>query len=285
MNSARASRRIAMTSSCVDIWGGFADRAKQHGVGERHARAGAFHEQGRQCDRRGCASTQKYFRYDDHVAEIWPAFGANGKEHLTVARSAVASSRRAGFLEPIDPELWLDPPALAAQLAALAPLWPPGTASGYHPMTWGYIVSEIVQRASGRSIGAILREDICTPFGIDFHIGLPDSEHHRCPEIVKPRRFADFGEITPIKRAAFLTAWAAPKRNTAEWRRLELPSHNGHGTARAVAQLFGVVANSGAIEGMQLLSSDTFAQLVQPRITGPRFGAAVRSRLALGLAR
>ena len=251
----------------LDIWGGTADRASNM-QWKRDTLAPVFStSKGISAIVAAWCVEQKYFRYDQRVSEIWPAF-ANGKEHLTVAQALSHQAGVPGFPEPIDPELWLDPPALGAQLAALAPLWPPGTASGYHPMTWGYIVGEIVNRVSGRTLGTILREDICAPFGIDFHIGLPDSEHHRCPEIVKPRRFADFGEITPIKRAAFLTAWAAPKRNTAEWRRLELPSHNGHGTARAVAQLFGVVANSGAIEGKQLLSSDTFAQLVQPRITG-----------------
>lgn len=252
----------------LDIWGGVADRA-QNKPWAKDTLAPVFStSKGVSAIVVAYCVERKLLRYDQRVSELWPEF-ANGKEDVTVAQAVSHQAGVPGFPEPIDPDLWLDPPALAEKLAALAPMWPPGAASGYHPMTWGYIAGEIVRRAAGRSLGAILREDICAPFGIDFHIGLPDGEHHRCPEIVKPRRFADFGEITPIKRAAFLTAWAAPKRNNAEWRRVEIPSGNGHGTARAVAQLYGVLANAGAIEGAPLLSSDTYAQLVQPRIAGP----------------
>ena len=206
-------------------------------------------------------------RYEDRVSDLWPAFGAHGKDKLTVAETLSHQAGVPGFIEPIDAELWLDPPACAEAIAALAPLWPPATASGYHPLTWGYIVGEIVRRAAGRSLGTILSEDICAPNGIDFHIGLPDDQHERCADMLKPKRIADFGPLTPIKRAAFLEPWSAPKRGGALWRRIEIPSANGHGTALSVAQLYGLFA-TGEIGGRRILSQQTYNALVARRIQG-----------------
>ena len=75
----------------------------------------------------------------------------------------------------MDPALWFDWDAICAKLAAMAPIWPPGTASGYHPITFGYLAGEIFRRVDGRTMGAALREDLAEPFGLDLWIGLPDA--------------------------------------------------------------------------------------------------------------
>jgi CubicO group peptidase (beta-lactamase class C family) len=201
--------------------------------------------------------------YADPVAKLWPAFGAHGKDKVTLAQTLAHQAGVPGFIDPIDPDLWLDPPACAEAIAALAPLWPPGSASGYHPMTWGYIVGEIAKRASGRSLGAILREEICGPLGIDFQIGTPESQHARVAEMKKPTRAGDFGEITPPRKAAFFTPWAAPVRGSKQWRQIEIPSANGHGTALGVARLYEIYATGGDIGGGGVLQPSAFAQLVQ----------------------
>ncbi len=199
------------------------------------------------------------------VAALWPAFGAHGKERVTIAELMSHQAGVPGFPAPIDPALWLDPPACAEAIAQLAPMWPPGTASGYHPSTWGYLVGEIARRIDGRSLGTILREDICAPRGIDFWIGLPDNEHARCADMKRPTRLPDLGPLNPMKRAAFLEKWSGPDRGGALWRRIEIPSANGHGTARAVAALYGLYASGG--DG--LLSPAMFTALTQVRIEGP----------------
>ncbi len=183
---------------------------------------------------------------DAPVASVWPEFAAYGKDRVTIAQTLAHQAGLPGFVDPIDPALWLDPAALADKLAETAPLWEPGTASGYHPTTWGYLAGEIVERVADRSLGTILRE-VCAPRGIDFWIGLPDSEHGRCAEIRRPPKLPDLGEITPIKRAAFLEKWSGPDRGGADWRRIEIPSANGHGTALAVAQLYGLIATRGVL--------------------------------------
>ncbi|HYD73714.1 MAG TPA: serine hydrolase domain-containing protein [Candidatus Binatia bacterium] len=206
--------------------------------------------------------------YEAATASLWPAFGAQGKDRVTIAQTLAHMAGVPGFLEPIDPDLWLDPPACAEAIAALAPLWAPGSASGYHPMTWGYIAGEIVRRAAQRSLGTILREDICKPLGIDFQIGTPESEHARCAEMKKPTRGGEFGEITPPRKAAFFTKWAAPVRGSTIWRKIEIPAANGHGTALGVARLYEAYATSGLIGGVRVLSQEGFDLLTRRRWKG-----------------
>jgi CubicO group peptidase (beta-lactamase class C family) len=252
----------------VDIWGGWADKAKTRAwtrdtLAPVHSTTKAIsaiivaqlHDHG-------------LIEYDAPVAALWPAFGAHGKERVTIAQAMAHQAGVPGFPERIDPALWLDPPACAEAIAALAPLWAPGSASGYHPMTWGYIAGEIVQRASERSLGTILRDDICAPLGIDFHIGTPESEHARIAEMRKPARAGDFGEITPPRRAAFFTPWATVARDTPLWRTIEIPAANGIGTAAGVARLFELYATGGVIGGARVLSQEGFDALTRRRWMG-----------------
>lgn len=206
--------------------------------------------------------------YDTPLAYYWPDFGAHGKDRVTVAEALSHQAGVPGFAEPIDPALWLDPPALSARLAEEPPQWTPGAGSGYHPLNWGYLAGELVRRVSGRSLGTILQEDICAPLGLDFRIGTPASEHERVAELKRPTAFPELGELNAHKRAAFLTKWAAPDRGGAIWREIEIPSANGHGTAAAVARLYGAYANQGQIGTTRLFDADTYAALTRERCRG-----------------
>ena len=95
--------------------------------------------------------SQGRLAYGQRVAEVWPEFAAAGKDQITVEQCLSHQDGLAAFTRPIDPGLWFDWPAITARLAAMAPLWPPGTASGYHPVTFGYIAGEIFRRVDGRS--------------------------------------------------------------------------------------------------------------------------------------
>lgn len=211
---------------------------------------------------------QGKLNYDTRLAHYWPEFGAHGKDKVTVAEALSHQAGVPGFATLINPGLWLDPPALAARLAEEPPLWTPGTGSGYHPTTWGYLVGELVWRATGRTLGTILREDICGELDIDFHIGLHADEHDRVADLKRPTAMPDLGEITDEARIAFLTKWASPNRGGAEWREIEIPSANGHGTASAVARLYSAFARGGKIGQQQLFGKDTYEALIKPRATG-----------------
>ncbi|MFN3213143.1 MAG: serine hydrolase domain-containing protein [Henriciella sp.] len=206
--------------------------------------------------------------YETLVADLWPEFGANGKGAVTIAELVSHQAGLPGFTDPIDPGLWLDPPACAAALAPLKPLWEPGTQHGYHPLTWGYLIGEIVRRIDGRSLGTILREGITGPAGIDFQIGTHAANHDRVADIMRPRALPDLGEINDATRAAFLTKWASPDRGGAIWREIEIPSANGIGTAKAVAQLYGIYAHQGHLAGKRVISEAAFEALIQSRVKG-----------------
>ena len=208
-------------------------------------------------------------RWDQPVADVWPEFGAEGKGTVTVEQMISHQAGLPGFVEPIDPTLWYDPPVIAAMLAAKAPMWPVGSASGYHALTIGYLVGELFRRVDGRTLGTALREDIAQPAGLDLWIGLPDSEHARCAELKPPSAMPQFGEVTDPKTAAFLSPWAAPSgRGSADWRRVEIPSANGHTTAEALARFMGALATDGELAGVHILSPASVVKASRERIRG-----------------
>lgn len=205
--------------------------------------------------------------WNQPVAEVWPEFAAQGKGAITVEQVLSHQAGLPGFVEQIDPTLWYEPATIAAMLAAKAPMWAPGTASGYHALTVGYLVGEIFRRVDGRSLGTALREDITGPAGLDLWIGLPDSEHDRCAALKPPVGMPQFGEITDPKRAAFLSTWAGPSgRAGGDWRRIEVPSANGHATAEALARFMGALAADGDIGAVHVLSPASVREMSRQRI-------------------
>ena len=213
---------------------------------------------------------QGLLAYDQTVASIWPAFAAEGKGAITVAQVLSHQAGLCGIPEEFDPALWFDWDFICERLAAMAPIWTPGTASGYHPITVGYLVGEIFRRVDGRSLGTALREDLAEPHDLDLWIGLPDSEHGRCADMQRPTGMPDLGEMTEARRLAFGTRWAAPLgRESAQWRRFEIPSANGHATAPALARIMALLADDGQLDGQARLSPGTAAEVMQERICGP----------------
>jgi CubicO group peptidase (beta-lactamase class C family) len=196
--------------------------------------------------------------YGQRVAEIWPAFTAAGKDFVTVEQVMAHQAGLPGFADRMDASDWFDWNLICGRLAAMAPMWPPGAASGYHPVTFGYLAGEIFRRIDGRTMGQALREDIAEPLALDLWIGVPDAEQHRCAEVRRPPALPNLGEMNEPKRVAFMTPWASPGgRSLAEWRRAEIPSVTGHATAPALARLMGAMANGGQLAGVQLLKPET----------------------------
>lgn len=207
--------------------------------------------------------------YDQPVAEVWPEFAAAGKGAITVGQAMSHQAGLSGFPDKMDPADWFDWELICSRLAAMVPLWPPGTASGYHPVTFGSLAGEIFRRVDGRTMGAALREDIAIPGGLDLWIGLPDEEHGRVAELERPKSLPRFGEMNSAVKAAFLTPWSSPGgRGSGVWRRAEIPSANGHATAEALARLMGALADGGRLGAVSLLSPSGIAAATAERIAG-----------------
>ncbi len=253
----------------VDLWAGFADRARTKAFDAQTltpvfstTKALAALLIARLVD-------QGKLDYGQTVASVWPEFAAAGKASITVEQLMSHQEGLSGFPDPMEPSLWFDWDAICAKLAAMAPLWPPGTASGYHPITFGYLAGEIFKRVEGRTMGTALREDLALPFGLDLWIGLPDSEFDRVAELQRPNALPDFGHHNEATRAAFLTPWSSPAgRGQSEWRRMEIPSANGHCTAEALARLMGALANQGWLDGEDILSPALIFEAARQRIRG-----------------
>lgn len=208
--------------------------------------------------------------YAEKIADLWPAFAAHGKGEVTVAQLLSHQAGLPGFDATVDPALWFDTRAVLDRLAAQAPMWPPGTASGYHPVTVGYLANEIHRLADGRTMGEALRQDFAVPFGLDLWIGLPEAEHDRVGILRKPSAAPDLGPVDAIKTSAFLDRGSAPGgRGSAEWRTMEIPSANLHGTARDLARMMGLVAHGGRLDGRTVLSPAVVAEATRERVFGP----------------
>lgn len=207
--------------------------------------------------------------YQTRVSDLWPAFGAAGKGALTVEQVLSHQAGLCGLEGPMSPADWYDWDGVCARLAATAPLWPPGSTSGYHPVTFGYLAGEIFRRVDGRTLGTALREDVAQPHGLDLWIGLPDPEHGRVAQVRRPPAMPNLGEITEPKRLAFFTRWATPGGvDEATARRAEIPSANGHATAPALARLMAILALDGQLDGEAVLPPTLAAEAGRQRIAG-----------------
>jgi len=253
----------------VDLWAGVADRAGEKAFDERTLAPVFSTTKAIAAVLIARAVDAGQIVYGQPVADLWPEFAQAGKEAVTVEQALSHQAGLSGFPDKMDPALWFDWDAICEKLAAMAPLWPPGTASGYHPITFGYIAGEIFRRATGRTMGTALREDLAAPFGLDLWIGLPDSEFGRVADLQRPPSLPDFGERNAPTQAAFMTSWSSPAgRNQDEWRRMELPSANGHATAEALARLMGALADGGELAGREILTPATIAEMARERIRG-----------------
>jgi CubicO group peptidase (beta-lactamase class C family) len=228
---------------------------------------------------------------DAPVARYWPEFAANGKESIPVHWLLSHRAGLAALRAPLPTEALWDWTRMTDALAAEKPWWEPGTKNGYHAITYGYLVGEVVRRVAGRTLGAFFRDEIARPLGADFYIGLPAGEHARAGDMVAPTAAENetAGEAARVDPESLLgkTLSNPPVTpsvaNRAEWRAAEIPAANGHGNARSVARVMAVLACGGSVGGRRFLGADAIARATTEQCHDVDLVLGVPLRWGMGL--
>lgn len=224
---------------------------------------------------------------DEPVAAYWPEFGANGKGDVRVRHLLSHSSGLSGWEEPMALSDLYDWEKATSSLAAQAPWWEPGTQSGYHGITYGYLIGEVVRRVTGLSIGRFLAEEVATVGGGDFFIGTPSSVDRRVAAVIPPPASFDLSRIDPtsvLARSVLNPPLDAATSATVAWRRAEIPAAGGHGTARALATAQAFVSHGGEVGGVRLLSEATVDEVFATQTHGPDLVLSQVIRFGVGYA-
>jgi CubicO group peptidase (beta-lactamase class C family) len=220
------------------------------------------------------------------VARYWPEFAANGKSRVEVRHVMGHTAGLSGWEEPISAEDLADWDLCTSRLAAQAPWWEPGTASGYHAVTQGYLIGEIVRRITGDTLGTFFAREVAGPLGADFHIGLPESEDHRVSNVIPPPPLdpaAFEGQVPALMIKTFSNPPIdATMAHHAWWRRAEIPAANGQGNARSVAAVQSVVAGRGEARGVRLLSPAGTDAVFELQAEGVDLVLGVPERMGMG---
>ncbi|MGH7779465.1 MAG: serine hydrolase domain-containing protein [Candidatus Binataceae bacterium] len=275
-NDGEIGAAIAVTvdgAPVLDLWGGHADHARTR-PWTRDTLVNVY------STTKGltaiCAHRlvdQRKLDLDAAVARYWPEFAQAGKEKLPVRFLLSHQAGLPAVSKPLASETFYDWNAMCAALAEQKPWWEPGTRHGYHAITYGWLVGEVIRRASGKTMGAYFRDEIAGPLGLDAHVGLDAKEDARVAEIVPappppPDAPSEFAEMLKNPESMIARAIMNPPEvvldpkvvNSRAFRAMELPSANGHATARALARVYGALARGGEIGGHRVLTPASIAR-------------------------
>jgi len=221
------------------------------------------------------------------VAQYWPEFAQNGKQKVEVRHFLSHSAGLSGMDAPVSGADLYDWPRMVNALAAQAPWWEPGTASGYHALTQGYLIGELVRRVTGRTLGQFFRDELAEPLEADFHIGTPPEHHARIAELIAPAQgpAEQMSGDSIASRTFHNPPVRAEDSATTGWREAEIPAANGHGNARSVVRVQTLVANGGTAFGRSLLSPAGCARIFDEQAHGQDLvlGAPIRFGMGYGL--
>ncbi len=278
----------------VDLWGGFADRAQTR-PWTRDTLVNVY------STTKGltaiCAHRlvdQGKLDIDAPVAKYWPEFAQAGKENLPVR---FLLSHRAGLpavRKPLDPNALFEWNTMCSALAEQEPWWEPGTKHGYHALTFGFLVGEVIRRITGKTPGTYFRDELAGPLGLDTHIGLSAEHDARTGDLIpspppapgEPNLFAEAAKNPEsVTAKAFMNPPVLTKPglvNSREWRAAEIPAANGHTTARALARLYGALARGGEVDGYRVLTPRSIARCYDEQSRGADEVLFISTRFSLG---
>jgi CubicO group peptidase (beta-lactamase class C family) len=268
----------------VDIWGGFRDRSLST-PWERGTIVNVF-----SCTKtvtslaalilidRGIISPY------DKVAAYWPEFAQNGKEEIEIRHIISHTSGVPGWEAHVTLADVYDLDEATSKLAEQAPWWTPGTASGYHSLTHGHLIGEVVRRTTGRSLQQFVADEIATPLGAEFSIGVDPSRIHQVSDV-----FLGFPDTAPTPKrdstsAKVITnpAFSVSAANSADWRNAELGAANGHGNARGLAKILSAITLGGVVDRKKVLERKTIELIFEEQARGRDLVVDMSLRFGIG---
>ncbi len=204
------------------------------------------------------------------VAKYWPEFAQNGKENLLVRHVLDHTAGLPAVLDPLWPGAIYECDTIVAALEKQAPIWEPGTVAAYHIHTQGNILGEIVRRITGKRYPQFIHDELIAPLGLDYQIGgLSEADIARCAELVPTVEGTLFArkdaDPDSLLAKGFLQHPKEPINvtlNSHGWRTSEIASANGHGTARSVASIYGMVARGGEMNGVRIMKPETIRDML-----------------------
>ena len=274
--------------SVVDLWGGWADEARSrvwaedtivnvYSVSKTMAAITAL-----------LLADHGVIDFDAPVATYWPEFAEGGKGDVKVSHLMAHSAGLSGWKEPMAAADLYDWDKATTLLARQEPFWEPGTASGYHGITQGYLIGEVVRRATGQMLGEVFRREIAEPLGADMHMSLDARHDHRVADLQAPPP-APMPAVMPgplmINMATnppLDKALSAETTRTREWRGAHIYAAGGTGNARAIARVHSLLANGGEVGGKRLMSEAGCRKALELQVEGQDLILAMPARFGMG---
>ncbi len=250
----------------VDLWGGVADPSTGAPWSEETITVVMSMTKGATALCAHILADRDELDLDAPVARYWPEFAAEGKGAIPVRMLLNHQVGLPGFRQTIPPGKPYDWEYMTSALAAERPFWAPGRNYAYHSLTFGWLVGEVVRRVSGKSLGSFFRDEVVTPLGLDFWIGLPESEERRTAPLI-PRR-EDVQTDAPDRALAseVISSGVNEERgwwNTRAAHAAELPASGGVTNARSAARMYAALAMGGSLAGVRLIGPDTVARMAR----------------------
>jgi CubicO group peptidase (beta-lactamase class C family) len=281
-------------SMVVDLWGGYADKARTR-PWMRDTLANVF------STTKGltaiCAhrlASEGKLDFDAPVTRYWPEFAQSDKGHITVRQLLNHRAGLPAVRTRLQVESFYDWSYMVELLAAERPFWQPGTKHGYHAITFGWLVGEVIRRITGKSPGQYFRDELAVPLGLDCHIGLDPAQDYRCAEIRQapppaPGEFNLFEYATKNRDSLTAKVFLNPSDglrseviNSRGWRGAEIPAANGHTTARALARLYGALAHGGQIDGVRVMGGEQIENCYREESSGVDEVLMIPTRFSTG---
>lgn len=225
----------------------------------------------------------------EKVTKYWPEFGQNGKGDIEVRHIMSHSAGLSGMDVDVSADELYSQDRMAELLAAQAPWWEDRNQSGYHALTQGNLQAEIVRRVTGKTLGQFFADEVATPMGADFFIGVPPEKDAQVCVIIpaedsENRTLADaFGDEEALGYRTFASPMVPPGApETEAWRRAELPAANGHGNARSVANIHKIIALGGSVDGREYLSKAGVDRIFDEQTNGTDLVLPMPIRFGMG---